>query len=372
MWKLKEFKQAKKEILNFDYNKKEIFQIIEKATNLEYLSDLDIIKLLNPKNINILDSFKEAAHYINTIRHGKTVNFYTPIYVSNSCVNNCTYCGFRQSNKTSRVTLSLEQVKQEVDIIKNMGIEHILIVAGEDPNTVNISYLKQITQILKKYFSSISIEISPLNTNDYKELVEAGVDGLACYQETYDPIKYKEYHVSGPKSNFDWRISTQSRGGEAGFRNIILGSLLGLSEYYAEGYFFLTHARYLAKKYWKTLPSISFPRFRPYGGDFIPKYPVSDDEMKHLIAVSRLTLPDSNLIISTRETPAFREDSILYGINQMSAGSKTNPLGYSSDDTEKQFSVNDDRPVEEVAEAISKLGYEPVFKNWDMAFSTKE
>ncbi|MCX6113480.1 MAG: 2-iminoacetate synthase ThiH, partial [Proteobacteria bacterium] len=259
-------------------------------------------------------------------------------------------------------------------IIKNMGIEHLLIVAGENRKVIGIDYLKNISDVLSEKFATVSVEIAPLEADEYRQLFDSGIDGVTCYQETYNPERYKECHPAGPKMDMIKRLDTLDRAGSAGMRFLGIGALLGLDDFRAEAFFLVLHARYLEKKYWQSSVSVSFPRIRPSESDFQPVFPVTDDDLLHLISVLRLFLPDSNLVLSTRESASFRDKAIFYGINQMSAGSKTNPLGYSvlkdlrMTEAGKQFETADPRSPREIAGKLSGLGYDPVFKDWDKGF----
>jgi len=197
----------------------------------------------------------------------------------------------------------------------------------------------------------------------------SGVDGLTIYQETYNLKRYAEVHPAGRKRNYKWRLDTPDRGGQAGFRRLNIGALLGLSDWRIEGAFLGFHAAYLMRQYWKSHVSVSFPRLRPAAGGYQPESPVSDVQMVQLICALRLWLPDAGLVLSTRESQEFRDNLIPLGITQMSAGSKTAPGGYSSKtEAEGQFKVSDHRSPEEVARMIASRGYEPVWKDWDEAF----
>ena len=351
-----------------------IASIISKAARLERLEVEELFYLLNDETRLFMEDIRKTAYKITLQRHGRVIRFYAPVYVSNECNNKCVYCGFNSDNKIKRVTLSQDEVIAEANIIKNMGIEHLLVVAGENTKIVGLEYLKNISKILSNEFATVSVEIAPMDTQEYKQLFESGIDGVTCYQETYDPERYKECHPAGPKSDMLKRLNTLDRAGSSGMRSLGVGALLGLDDFRTEAFFIALHARYLEKKYWKSSISVSFPRIRPSESGFQPLYPVDDDTLLHIISALRLFLPDSNLVMSTRESAQFRDKAIFYGINQMSAGSKTNPLGYSTIkdmhtlETGKQFEISDQRSPKEIAEKLSIIGYDPVFKDWDKGF----
>ncbi|MEI6092208.1 MAG: 2-iminoacetate synthase ThiH [bacterium] len=354
-----------------------IQSIVSRAQRLERLNMDDLLYLLNDGARNYIELIKEGAYNLTLQRHGRVVKFYAPIYVSNECNNKCVYCGFNSSNKMNRKTLTVEELLRESAVIKKMGIEHLLIVSGESLNNVGMTYLKEISSLLSKEFASISVEIAPLETDEYRDLFDRGVEGVLCYQETYNPEQYKSCHVSGPKTDMIRRLDTLDRAGASGMRFLGLAALLGLDDFKTEAFFLALHARYLEKKYWQSSISVSFPRIRPSESGFQPNVAVNDEVLLHVISVLRLFLPDSNLVLSTREAPSFRDKAIFYGINQMSAGSKTNPLGYSGESSSlyskdkelgKQFEISDSRTPQEISAVLSKFGYDPVFKDWDRGF----
>jgi len=342
--------------------------------SFELLNDDDLVVLLSDTALNNRSLLSKVAYELSLQRHGKVIRFYAPIYVSNECNNHCAYCGFNSAKQIKRITLSLEEVLKDAKEIKKMGIEHLLIVSGEDTKKVTLDYLSELSRELSMMFSSLSIEVAPMEEGEYLKLFEAGIDGVISYQETYSPASYAKYHGPGPKSNMTRRLDTLDRAGSAGMRTLGIGFLLGLDDYKAEAYFLAKHARYLEKKYWRSQLSVSFPRIQDCNSNFKTPNPVDDENLLLLISAMRLFLPDANLLISTRESQEFREKSVFAGINQMSAGSKTSPLGYSSDllssqsQNAKQFEIADKRSPEEISKKLYELGYDPVFKDWDKGF----
>lgn len=351
---------------------KEIELVLKKAMSFERLDDSDLACLLSDRALEMREKISRVAYAVSLQRHGKVVRFYAPIYVSNECNNHCAYCGFNSAKKIKRLTLSLEEVLKEAKEIKRMGIEHLLIVSGENKEKVTVDYLCELSRELSLIFSSLSIEVAPMDKDSYKSLFESGIDGVICYQETYSPISYAKYHGPGPKSDMSKRLDTLDRAGSSGMRALGLGVLLGLDDYRAEAFFIAQHARYLEKRYWRSQVSVSFPRIRACSTNFKTPFPVDDEALLLLISAMRLFLPDANLLISTRESKDFREKSVFAGINQMSAGSKTAPLGYTSSASdnkfEKQFEIIDDRSPMEISKRLYELGYDPVFKDWDKGF----
>ncbi|MCA1927031.1 MAG: 2-iminoacetate synthase ThiH [Calditerrivibrio sp.] len=358
---------------NWDDIKKYIYsrtyRDVEFALSNSRLTAQDFAILLSPAAEKYLEHMAKISKEITLRRFGKTIQIYAPLYLSNKCVNSCLYCGFNAKNKIPRKTISFATIEKEADLISNEGIRHILLVSGEAPKDVNMEYLKKTADICKKYFSSISIEIQPLSESEYSELYKNGIDGLTIYQETYNRETYKKVHLAGKKSDFDWRLETPDRGGKAGFRNIGVGALMGLEDFRTEEFFVGLHAQYLMKTYWKTHIKVSFPRIRNAEGGYKPDHIITDKNLVQSMLALRIFLNDVGLVISTREPKDFRDNILGLGVTQMSAGSKTNPGGYSEDNKEgEQFSMEDTRSVEEFVSMLRSKGYDPVFKDFDQNF----
>lgn len=300
---------------------------------------------------------------------GRAIQLYAPLYVSNECVNGCTYCGFNSKNKIKRITLTLEQVLKEADYLKSQGFQHILILSGESREKAPVGYLKEIISRLKTIFVSVAIEVYPLSTEEYRELAKSGADGLTIYQETYHLPTYRAVHPIGPKRDYQWRLNAAERAAAAGIRKIGLGVLLGLYDWRYEIARLTEHLRFLLKKHWRTQFQLSFPRINPAETDFKIKHPVSDQELVQIICRLRLLFPQIGFVLSTRERADFRNRVFPLGITSMSAGSKTFPGGYSlGTKCGKQFETADSRSVAEVIKSIEAAGYEPVFKDWEREF----
>jgi 2-iminoacetate synthase len=342
----------------------------------------DITLLVSPAAAELLEPMAKLAKEITARRFGKTIQMYAPLYISNYCSNSCVYCGFNVHNEIIRRTSSREEILSEARLLKNQYISQLLLVSGECPTEVGIDLLENTAGDLKGLFPSLSIEIYPLDTPDYERLYRAGIDGLAIYQETYDQEIYSMVHPAGPKRDYEYRLGAPERGAAAGFRQIGIGSLLGLNDWRVESYYLAHHSAYLMKHHWKSQVSISFPRLRPAAGGYSPEFPVSDRELVQMICAFRLMLPDAGLVMSTRESAELRDHLIGLGITRMSAGSKTAPGGYldkldnnldnkhdeQGQAAEGQFNVSDDRPVEAVAASIRQKGYDTVWKDWDKGF----
>ena len=330
----------------------------------------DFLALISPAAQAYLEQMAQMSHEVTKKRFGKTIQMYVPLYLSNECQNICTYCGFSLGNKIKRKTLTENEITREVEVLKKAGFDHVLLVTGEANYSVNIDYFLRAVAQVKSDFSTISIEVQPLSTEEYELLHAAGVYSVLVYQETYHKEVYKQYHTKGKKSNFDFRLDTPDRVGTAGIHKIGLGVLLGLEDWRTDSFFNALHLDYLQKTYWQTKYSVSFPRLRPAEGTVPPNFVMDDKDLTQLICAYRLWNEDLEISLSTRENERFRNNIIPLGITSMSSGSKTNPGGYVVDPQSlEQFEISDERSASEIAILISSLGYEPVWKDWDKTFS---
>lgn len=326
------------------------------------------------KNINMifiditdeeLEKYARQANELTVRRFGKTIKLYAPVYLSNNCINACRYCGFNKTSGIKRTTLKTDEAVKEIDHLLSQGHRHILLVSGEDPSTVSVNYLEDIAKKVRGRVARLTIETQPFDEVSYRRLVEAGVDGVTLYQETYHGPTYEMMHPSGPKSNFNLRLESIEAAGRAGMRFLGIGALLGLYDWRFEAVSLIKHARELKKKYWQANIAVSFPRIRDCASDFTMPCPVSDKELVKMIVVLRLALPDADLVISTREPQSLRDHLIPLGITQMSAGSVTSPGGYTKKEkTGEQFHIEDTRPAAEFADDLASKGYQPVWKDW--------
>jgi 2-iminoacetate synthase len=327
----------------------------------------DLAALLSPAAARRIEEMARRARDLTRRRFGSTIQLYAPLYVSNECVETCTYCSFARPNPIPRRTLPLPEIVQEAELLRRRGFRHLLLVAGEHPRHVSPEYIEAALRALAGRFPSLSVEVQPQTVDAYRRWVQAGCDGLVVYQETYDRAAYASVHVAGKKRDFDWRLATPERGAEAGMRRLGIGVLLGLSEWRREALVLAAHARFLMRRAWRAAVTVSLPRLRPAEyADTRPRHPVSDREMAQLVCALRLFLPDAGIVLSTRETAAFRDGMIRLGVTQVSAGSRTEPGGYARpEEAGKQFEVEDGRSPEEVAEAIRQAGLDPVWKDWE-------
>jgi 2-iminoacetate synthase len=332
-----------------------------------------LVRLLSPAARGFLEPMAQQAQALTIQRFGKTIGLYAPLYVSNICVNSCVYCGYNRHTQFERTRLSIEQALADADVIASEGFRDILLVSGEDVSFVSVEYLAELARRLRDKFSSISIEIYPMDQTRYRQLFEAGIDGVTLYQETYDRQLYAQYHPAGPKSDYDHRLAVPDQFASAGMRRIGLGVLLGLADWRLETLALAEHAAYLMKKYWRAGVSFSFPRLRP-ALDVADQWPhlVGDADLVQMMLALRLCFADVGIVLSTRERAEFRNHLVKLCVTRMSAGSKTNPGGYTSDDpTGRQFEIADDRTPAQIAELIRSVGREAVWKDWDTAFCSK-
>ncbi len=340
---------------------------IENSLQKDSLNEFDFLNLISKKAENYLEEMAWKSRQ-NYIRHfGRVIGLYIPIYISNYCSSDCSYCGFSKKNKIKRKHLSKDEIENEAKEIAKTGIKHILLLTGEAKKIADIEYLKTAVTVLKKYFSSIAIEVYPMGTDEYIELKKAGVDSLTVYQEVYDREIYKEVHTSGEKTNFLYRLNTPERGAKAGFRALNIGVLFGLGNIQKEAFFSAIHAKYLMDKYLECEISLSLPRINQAEGDYKPKYSLDDKTFLQIMLAYRIYMPMVGINISTRERATFRDNLIGLGVTKLSAGSKTDVGGYEGKDSSTpQFDISDERSVEEIAKVIKQKGYQPVFKDWEI------
>lgn len=328
----------------------------------------DFKALISPVAAPYLEQMAAKSRQLTQQRFGKTMQFYIPLYLTNACTNHCVYCGFNHENKIKRIILTDEEILNEVKAIKELGnFEHILLVTGESPRHAGVEYLENAIKLIKPYFSSISIEVQPLEQEEYERLIAAGLNSVYIYQETYHKERYTVYHPKGKKRDFNYRLDTYDRLGRAGIHKMGLGVLIGLEDWRTDVTMMAMHLRYLQRRYWKTKYSISFPRMRPHTGEgFKPNVILKDRELAQLIFAFRLFDHDVEMALSTREMPDFRNNMTQLGITSLSAGSKTEPGGYYSyPNALEQFEMADNRHPSEVLEAVQQRGYEVVWKDWD-------
>jgi len=349
-------------------------------------------QLITPQSPEQTEALAAESMAATRRNFGKTMRMFAPIYVSNECVNNCAYCGFSRDNPILRTTLTVDQVVKEARHLSSQGFRNILLVAGEHPKFVSDGYLEDCIAALRDSVPTIAIEVGPMEMPEYRQMVDAGCEGLVVYQETYHREAYSGYHTAGPKKNFDWRIDCPERGYEGGFRRIGIGALMGLADWRYDALRLAAHLDYLYKTCWKASFTVSLPRLRPAAGSFEPKHPMTDAEFVQALCAFRVCFPQVGIILSTREPESLRNALFPLGVTSISAGSHTEPGGYTGEggddvhltirgrrvetDTPKektgcattatgQFDIADERSPSEVATYLKRIGLEPVWKDWD-------
>ena len=351
-------------------------------------------RLINPCTDAELENLARRSVAVTRRHFGKTMRLFAPLYLSNECVNSCAYCGFSRENAILRVTLEIDQVAAEASHLAAQGFRNILLVAGEHPKFVSGDYLKLCLERLSPLIPGLALEVAPMETEEYRPLAGAGSEGLVVYQETYDREVYRELHTAGPKKDYDWRLDAPERAHAAGFRRLGVGVLFGLSDWRNEATALAAHLLHLGRVCWDSQITVSLPRLRPAAGGFQPRHPFDDRDLTQLLCALRVTFPHIGIVLSTRE-PAYLRDALApLGVTMMSAGSHTEPGGYTGQGSDRvkltrngriveqpeedpttatgegatgQFSISDDRSPAEVAAMLVKSGLEPVWKDWDAA-----
>ena len=350
---------------------------------------------LEPKTDAELEAMARESALLTRRNFGRAIRLFAPLYLSNECINNCAYCGFSRDNAILRVTLEIAAVMKEARHLAAEGFRNLLLVAGEHPKFVSNGYLESCIRALAPIMPGLALEVAPMETADYLPLVHAGAEGLIVYQETYDRATYAELHTAGPKRDFDWRLACPERAHEAGFRRIGIGALFGLAPWHPEALALAAHLEYLLRKCWRAQFTVSLPRMRPCAGEFQPRHSLPDREFVQLICALRLSFPHVGIVLSTREPAPLRDALLPLGITMMSAGSHTEPGGYTGagkDDLHltvrgrrveldadraagcshdqnatEQFQIADTRTPAEIAELLRRRGFEAVWKDWDQA-----
>jgi len=348
-------------------------------------------RLIAPKSDQALEEMAQMSRALTLQNFGRTMRLFAPLYLSNECINNCQYCGFSRDNPILRVTLDIDEVVAEAQHLTRQGFRQILLVAGEHPKFISGNYLAECVRVLSPNFSSISIEVGPMDTGDYVPIVEAGAESLVVYQETYNRGVYAEMHTAGPKRDFDYRLDCAERAYAAGFRRLGIGALIGLSRWHDEVIALAAHLEHLFKHCWQAQITVSVPRLRPAAGGFHPLFAMSDREVVQLVCALRITFPQVGIVLSTRERAPLRDALASIGVTMMSAGSHTEPGGYTRQGREHlhhtvrgriiapeyqhgedeiatgQFEISDERSPAEIAAVLRRFGIEPVWKDWDQA-----
>lgn len=327
----------------------------------------EIKNILTNDDASFIEELARKARATKEQFFGRTISLYAPLYLSNYCSSYCTYCGFHSHNRIERFKLTSEQMHQEMKFVADQGIENILLLTGESYKATPLSYLIEAVDIAKQYFSSISIEVHPMDKSEYEELFSHGVDGVTVYQETYDRKRYTQVHVSGKKADYDYRYGTPERAAAAGLRNISMGILLGLSSVAEDLMALYEHLSFMEKNFPGVEYSLSFPRFQTIKGEDFAKCQVDDKTFIKIVCLTRILFPRVGLNLSTREHPKLRDHILELGITRMSAGSNTSVGGYTikaPEDQNPQFDVEDTRSVSQIVSLLKQKNFDPIFTDW--------
>lgn len=349
----------------------EIEDILNKSLSLQRLTLEETAKLLQVNDKATIEKIFLTAKEVKNRIYGNRIVLFAPLYISNYCKNNCVYCAFQVSNKSiKRTFLDFDAIKEQTEILLKKGHKRVLLVAGESapPNQRLVDYY---VNSIKAVYSArvgannirrVNINCAPLSVEEFKELKKAGIGTYQLFQETYHRQTYKIVHPSGPKSDYDNRIDAIDRAFMAGIDDVGIGVLFGLYDYRFEVLAMLMHIESLEKKFNIGPHTISVPRIEPAEGvNFKSKYELNDDDFKKVVAIIRLSVPYTGMILSTREKPSLRDELFDLGISQASAGSKTSPGGYKEGDTTAQFVLGDNRSLDEIMGLLIEKGYTPSF-----------
>jgi 2-iminoacetate synthase len=349
----------------------ETADILAKARQLQGLDFAEAARLLLLKNKEDLTALFETALYVKNEIYGRRLVLFAPLYVSNLCNNECLYCAFRKSNKQiTRRTLSLDEIRQETEMLVEQGHKRLLLVSGEGLGQAALDYsLKAIETIygVKRgngEIRRVNINIAALGVEGFRRLQAARIGTYQLFQETYHLPTFQRMHPAGPKADYLFHLTAMDRAMQAGINDVGVGILFGLHDYRFEVLAMLQHIRHLEETFGFGCHTISLPRLEPANGSDIslhPPHAVADADFRKIIAVLRLTVPYTGMILSTRENAAMRREAFSLGISQISAGSRTNPGGYSHRESGEQFSLGDHRNLEEVINDIVRYGYVPSF-----------
>lgn len=329
-------------------------------------SQENLATLLSPEAAPFLEEMAQIAQQSRKKFFGNTIKMFTPLYISNYCSNGCKYCAFKADNKIVRKQLNKEELISEVERVKESGIRQILVLTGEAKRLTTFEYMKESIAEIDKHFSSVSMEVYPMNTEEYAELVEVGLDGLTLYQETYHRGIYADQHPYGSKSKYEWRIEGPERAAVAGVRSIQIGSLIGLDDYRRELGAMAIHLDYMSKKYPDIELSISLPRLRPIvNSDLQVDHPIDDRQYAQILLAFRILFPHVGITLSTREDARMRNGLIPLGVTKISAGVSTAVGELSGEGSDEQFEISDERSVDEMIQWLEEHGFQPVLHDWN-------
>jgi 2-iminoacetate synthase len=350
----------------------QVREVIAKARELKGLDSAEVATLLQCNDPAVLEEMFHAAREVKESIYGNRLVLFSPLYISNLCQNDCQYCAFRVRNKKiQRRALTQEEIAEEVRHLVRTGHKRILLVAGEAYPQEGLDYIfKSIATIYgiregKGEIRRVNVNIAPLTVEEFRELKASKIGTYQLFQETYHLPTYQQMHLRGPKADYHWRLDAIGRAFEGGIDDVGIGVLFGLFDFRFEVLAMIQHIRHLEKTYGVGPHTISVPRLEPADGSEVaanPPYPVADEDFKKIVAILRLAVPYTGIIMSTRETAKMRTETFALGVSQISAGSRTNPGGYSEGDRSgAQFQLGDHRSLDEVILDIVRMGYIPSF-----------
>lgn len=349
----------------------DVFRAVAAAERGERLTPQDFMALLSPAAAPHLETLARLAQSITQRQFGRSIQLFTPLYLANFCTNSCVYCGFNVGNHIHRSMLSMDEVEAEGRTIAATGLRHILLLTGDAPKKTGPAYIAEASRRLRPYFPGIGVEVYSMSEEEYRVLIDAGVDSFTMFQETYNEELYATLHPAGPKRDFHWRLNAPDRAARAGMHSVNVGALLGLDRWRRDAFYTGLHAEWLQQTYPGVEIAVSTPRMRPHEGSFTDIHPASDRELVQYIQALRLFLPSAGITLSTRECPALRDRLIPLGVTKLSAGVSTAVGGHATHkDCEEsldtaQFEIADNRTVDEMAAVILTQGYQPVYKSWE-------
>lgn len=336
---------------------------VKKALASEVIGLDEYAVLLSPAADGFLEQMAIRAQTETRKHFGNTVTLFTPLYIANYCENECVYCGFNCKNKIHRARLNYDEIDVELRKIADSGLKEILLLTGESRKMSSVEYIGEALKIAKKYFTTIGIEIYPLNTDEYAYLKQCGADFVSVYQETYSLEKYSEQHLGGSKRIFPYRFNAQERAVMAGMRGVSFGALLGLDDFRKDAFAVGVQATLIQRKYPHVEIGFSVPRLRPYinNAENNPK-DVHERQLLQVMLAYRLLMPFAGITISTRERAGFRDNVIGLMATKISAGVKVGVGGHDGEQKgDEQFEISDPRSVEEIVDSIAKKGLQAVF-----------
>lgn len=349
----------------YDYSKYTAGDV-ETALMKSRLSPDDYGAILSPAAAPYLEYMARSSAMETRKHFGNSVSMFTPLYIANYCENHCVYCGFNCHNKIRRGKLNSLELEEELKEIATTGLREILILTGEARNASGVQYIGDAVKLASRYFSTVGLEIYPLNSDEYAYLHECGADFVCVYQETYNPDKYQQVHPSGPKRIFPYRFNAQERALLGGMRGVAFGALLGLDDFRKDAFAAGLHAYFIQQKYPHAEISFSVPRLRPFiNNEENNPNDVHEKQLLQVMLAYRLFMPFAGITISTRERAGFRDNVVGLAANKISAGVSVGVGGHKNDEKgDEQFEISDSRSVDEVHEMILSRGLQPVYSDY--------